>query len=90
MRKIILANGAEYDCQWCAAMDGKLDMNLVTDQTMPQLAAAFGDPANTARIILQYTTDLQDVFEGYTVLKVLSDGGWTDGTVLVILGKEQM
>lgn len=85
MRKIILANGAEYPCEWCAVMDGMLDMNLVTDAGLPALAAAFGDPANTARIEQRGGGDLVRVYEGFTELCTLSAGAWKPGSVLVML-----
>lgn len=88
MSEIILANGAEYPCEWCAAMDGVLDMNLITDIGLPALATAFGDPANTARIELRSDSAEPRTYEGYTDLRVLNAGGWKAGSTLIILKKE--
>ncbi len=86
MNTIVLANAAEYPCEWCAAMNGTLGMNIVTDASLAALAAAFGDPANTARIELRGGAETQ-TFEGYTDLRVLNAGGWKEGSTLIILRK---
>ena len=87
MRTVTLANGAEYTCDW-AHVDGDLmDLNVVTPATMPELAAAFGDPANTARIVLSHPEGPR-IYEGYTDLRVLNAGGWAEGATLIILKKE--
>lgn len=87
MNTIVLANAAEYPCEWCAAMKGTLDMNIVTDASLAAIAADFGDPANTARIELCGDSAEPRTYEGYTDLRVLNAGGWKEGSTLIILRK---
>lgn len=87
MKQIVLADGVAYDCEWCAAMNGVLDMNLVTTASASALVLAFDNPDATEHIELRGGADTL-FFDGYTRLRNLSVNAWKPGTTLIIMGKD--
>ena len=87
MSMIRLNNGAEYPADWCGAAQRRMSANILRAGCMAELAAAFADPANTARITFE--TGLETItYEGYTRLAAIAEGGWSEGATLVTLIKE--
>ena len=86
MRKVILNNGAEFEADWCGAANGALHVDVIGDQTIPELTAAFSDPEATAHIVFEYG-EMADTFDGYTHLSRVAEGAWRDGATLVTLTK---
>lgn len=87
MHKIILASGIDFPCDWCGEGSRRLYINIPGDYAVAELAQVFSDPGNTAKITFQYG-EMETVHEGFTRLIALQDGGWSDGAILVTLGRE--
>lgn len=93
-------SGEVFALDWAGAGDGVLKINLISGaediedrcrrvRTVAEAAAVFGDPAATRRIVTD--TGAQDdattVYDGYTHLCEVSEGGWDRGGILVTLRK---
>lgn len=89
MRKIILANGQEYEVTMCGEAERTLWLQF-PDKTMTfkKLLNVFGKAENTERITHTYDTEGREtVFEGYTDLFFLQRDIY-EGTYKIALLKE--
>ena len=88
MRKIILANGVEYEITNCGAAEGVLWIGIPVNRIgFVEAATVFSDPATTSRIVSTYDFDgMETVFEGYTEL-VHINADIYDGILRVALRK---
>lgn len=87
MRSVRLANGEQYEADWCGAANGILTMNLITDESFMDIAQDFSDKTATKEIVFDYDVG-QSVFKDYTNLISIQVGGWSGNGVLVALGRE--
>jgi len=82
MYQIRLSDGAVLPVRFCAARDGVLTIDVVTDMGFMDVANLLSDPEKTAQITFLYG-DMADLHEGYTHLFIIN--GATAGEYLVSL-----
>jgi len=86
MRKLILADGSEYELDWCHG-DALFYANIVTTDAFPDLATVFYNPNKTIKMEAEYGPENKRVYEGYTELVSIQIGSWRSGTTLITLKK---
>ena len=85
MRTIKLKDGTVYDCDWCHGDQGILNINIISDQTIADLAVRFSNPDNTSVIIDHINDETENVYRNYTSLHSISRDKWRSGTILITL-----
>lgn len=85
--KIRLNNGAEYDALMCIPSAQSLALNVAGEYGMAEIAAAFDDPANTARITC-IDGDAETVHAGYTFLTTVNRYIWDPAKIQIVLNRE--
>lgn len=90
MRTLTLADGTEFELDWCNGDKGIFYANIVTDKSFPELAAKFFNPELTRSIHCVAGDNYDKTFEGYTELKSIAIDSWSTGTVLVTLAIPDM
>lgn len=84
MRKVRLANDAEYEINRCGAAEGVLWIGFPAGTlTIPEAAAAFSDKTATAVIVSFYDFGMESTFEGYTELIVVQTE-YEGGTLIAL------
>ena len=82
MYKIRLNDGTEFSTQYCAELRDKLAIRLLSELDFMQIAQIFNDAEKTQTITYIYGS-MQDVHEGYTLLRVV-DASY-DGEYIISL-----
>lgn len=85
MRTIKLNDGSIYECDWCNGDQGILNINIITDETIADLAIRFSNPDNTSTIVDHINDNTEIVYENYTSLHSISRDRWRTGTILITL-----
>lgn len=85
MYQLILNDGTVFDCRFCAARNGLLTANIVTDKTFLEIAEIFSHITNTERIAFRYgeMTDTHYDFTGLVLVNKTSENEY-----LISLKKE--
>ena len=87
MMKVRLSNGAEYDATMCIPSGRSLSINVVGEYDLPEIAAAFGDPANTGTITA-ITDGAETSLRGFTYLTTVNRYTWNRGNIQIALTQE--
>ena len=85
MYRLILNDGTEFDCRFCAARNGVLTASIVTDKTFLEIAEIFSHITNTEKIEFRYgeMTDTHYDFTGLVLVNKTSENEY-----LISLKKE--
>lgn len=86
MRTVTLKDGTQYELDWCSADKGVLHVNVVSSDSIVELATKFGNREINCEIHASYGESQPDtVYEGYTELHSIAVDSWSSGTTMVRL-----
>lgn len=71
MYRLILNDGTEFDCRFCAARNGLLTASIVTDKTFLEIAEIFSHITNTEKIEFRYG-EMHDTHDDFTDLVLIN------------------
>ena len=86
MYQITMNDGTQYSVNWCGVFSGILNIQLITDETLLQVASKFSDTSATETIEFHYG-EMTTEHTGFTILNMVQDQRWQSGGVMVQLRK---
>ena len=84
MNKIKLNDGTEYAARWCGEASEILTANIITEQSIDNVAKIFANTKKNCEITFFYG-EMSTVYSGFT--KLILVNGSTDGEYIVSLRK---
>lgn len=86
MRTVTLKDGTQYELDWCNADKGVLNINVVSTDSIVELAAKFGNREINCEIHASYGESQPEmIYEGYTELYSIMVDSWRTGTTMIML-----